>query len=145
VKASLKIEARGDNVVQDMKFWTTLTNDLSPGLGDRTFGNMPASYWVARIAGKDLHFGYKREFLRGNKDYTHSNSKGSRGIFVFFLLESENIYEVKNTRRRYFCKVDDDGDIIEITKDEVQKWIADQENKPEDQKNTPNEDWELPY
>lgn len=139
--ALLKIEAVYDNVVQEMKYWTKLTNVLSPGLGDRTFGKPLSSCWVAKILGKDAHYKYKREFLQGRKDYTHSNRKGSRGIFMFYFLESKFVYEVKGFRRRYFCKADADGEIIIITQAEVDQWIADQDNPA----TTASTDWELPY
>jgi hypothetical protein len=140
VKAQIKIEAIYDNVVQEMKAWTILANAASPGLGDSTFGKPLTGPWVAKITGKDFHYGYKREFIQGKKDYTHANSKGSRGVFCFFMVENGHVYEVKGSRRRYFCKVDNDGEVIEITRKDVDEWINNQE-----QTSTENEDWELPY
>ena len=123
MKASLKIEAIYDNVDQEIRFWSTLCNDMVPGMGTATFGKPPLSYWAARITGTDSKFGYKREFLHGKKDYKFSNSKGSRGVFVYYTLESGNVYEVKGRRRRFFCAVRDNGDIVDITKEEVDQWI----------------------
>jgi hypothetical protein len=125
VKASLKIEAIGDNVDQMMRLWTNIVNEAVPGLGTMTFGWKP-SYWVARITGFDPTYKYKREFLRGRKDYKYANSKGSRGVFVYYILESGNIYEVKKrSKNRFFCMVDDEGDIIHIDEDDVKQWIND--------------------
>jgi hypothetical protein len=146
VKAQIKIEAMYDNVVQEMKAWTTLANAASPGLGDRTFGKPFTGPWCAKITGKDTYYGYKREFVQGKKDYTHANSKGSRGVFVYFLVESGFVYEVKGSRRRYFCAVLENGDIAEISKEDVEEWIIKQEVRmTRTQEATPNEDWELPY
>lgn len=126
MKAQIKIEAIGDDVDQMLRFFTGLTNEMVPGLGDVTFGKPAKTYWVAQITGVDLKYKYARQFLRGKKDYTHANRKGSRGVFVYYLLESGNLYEVKkSSKRRLFCIVDDDGDIIEVDKEYVDKWIND--------------------
>jgi hypothetical protein len=126
MKASLKIEAIGDNIDQMYRHFANLTNMLVPGLGTVTFGDAPKkSYWVAQIMGHDPKYRYRRYFLFGKKDYKFANSKGSRGVFVYYLLESENIYEVKTSKRRYFCTVSEDGDIVEISKEVVDKWVND--------------------
>jgi hypothetical protein len=80
--------------------------------------------WVAEIVGFSAKFRYNREFLRGHADYTHANSKMSRGIIVNYVLESGKIYEVYHLTtgsriRRYFCTVRDDGEIIELSEAEV--------------------------
>lgn len=125
-KAQIKIEAIGDDVDQLLRFFTGLTNALEPGLGDVTFGKPKKSYWVAQITGVDPKYKYARTFLRGKKDYAHANRKGSRGVYVYYLLESGNVYEVKkSSKRRFFCIVDDEGDIIEVDKEYVDQWIND--------------------
>lgn len=128
MRAQIKIEAVYDNVVQEMRFFTALANTASPGLGDRTFGKPLTGPWVARITGRDSRFGYKREFLPYKKDYTHANRKGSRGVFCYFMVETGLVYEVKGSRCRYFCTVDTDGEIIIISKKDVNEWIEIQEN-----------------
>ena len=131
MKASLKIEAIGDDADQSLRFFTDLTNMLVPGLGDVTFGEKPKpSYWVAQITGVHEKYKYERKFLKGKKDYTHSNSKGSRGVYVYYLLESGNVYEVKQpvswkNTLRYFCIVTEEGEIETVDKEYVDKWIED--------------------
>lgn len=82
--------------------------------------------WVAIIKDYDKrcsYGGFLREFLRGNKDYSEANSKGSRGVYKYYYLEEGYIYEVseptswKNTNR-YFCRVEN-GEEIEMSKEEV--------------------------
>jgi hypothetical protein len=129
MKASLKIEAIGDNSFQEMRFYTNILNDGAPGLGD-LLGAPKPDYWVAMITGYDKKYGYSRQFLRGKKDYKKSNSVGSRGIYLFYLLDSGYIYEVSQPitwqkTRRYYCTVIDDGEIIEIGKDLVDQWVKD--------------------
>lgn len=130
MKASLKIEAIGDDTDQVLRSYRNLTNSLSPGLGDFTFGDTKKGYWVAEITGLDPKYKYQRKFLSGKKDYQHANSKGSRGVYVYYLLGSGRIYEVlqpvswKNSNR-YFCTVSADGEILIVDKDFIDQWIKD--------------------
>ncbi len=102
--------------------------EMSPNIR-RLLGKIaPVRAWVAQIVGIDPHYGYKRVFLRGKYDYTRANSVGSRGIFVFYMLESGHIYEVSDPIswkriNRYFCTVSQVGDIIQISKEEVNAWL----------------------
>jgi hypothetical protein len=121
--ASLKIEAVGDNVRQEMMAYCKMLNAMEPGLGNHTFGKIPFTYWVARLTGFDDYYGYKRQFLKSKKDYTEANSKGSRGVYLYFLLETGEVYEAKGPKGRYFCVVTDDGDIDKVTKEYVDKWL----------------------
>lgn|SRR4030067_966599 len=129
MKASLKIEAIGDNTDQELRFYRNLTNSLVPGLGDLTFGEVKKGYWVAEIVGHDPKYKYQRIFLKGKKDYKKANSTGSRGIYLYYLLESGHVYEVlkpvswKNSSR-FFCIVTDEGNIVEVNKEFVDQWIS---------------------
>ena len=125
MKAILKIECVGDDSVAHVKLARSITKDL---LGGRTasavFGTAPARYFVAEITGTDEKFGYKRIFLPCNKDYRNSNSTGSRGVVAHYLIDSGKIYDVKSpdswrSSERYFCTVDECGDIVKLTKEEV--------------------------
>lgn len=79
--------------------------------------------WVARITGFDKKYGFKREFQRGQRDYSKANSIGSRGVYEYFALKS-GIYEVherptwKRTRR-YFIRVEG-AEIMEVSHEEVE-------------------------
>lgn len=128
MKAYLEIEIFGDNIRQEMKLYASITNMIVSGLGDSTFGKMPSSGWVAEIIGFDAKFKYTRQFLKSKKDYSRANSVGSRGIFQEYILESDKIYEVKKqisqkNNLRYFCKVDNEGNIITIQENEVIEWL----------------------
>lgn len=126
MKAYLEIEKIGDNVSGEMKLWRTIIDEMVPGLGTVTIGPDPFSKWVARITGFDPVYKYKREFMRYKKDYARSNSKGSRGVYQCYLLDSGYVYEVKGRKgRRWFCAVTEDGDIIEVDKEYVNQWIKD--------------------
>jgi hypothetical protein len=130
MKASLKIEAIGDNTYQYTKLWKGILNSGMPGLGDMLTEGVRVPYWVARIIGHDPKYKYVREFLKGKKDYTKANSKGSRGVYLWYILESGYVYEVSSPSTwsridRYFCTVTDDGEIQRVDKDYVDQWIKD--------------------
>ena len=123
----LKIECIGDDTDQYTKLYRGITNHLFPGLGDLTFGKMPKRYWVAEIKGFCDKFKYTREFLRSKKDYSQANSVGSRGVFAYYILEENKVYEVKSPKTwkhsdRYFCTVIG-GEIFELTQEEVDTWL----------------------
>jgi len=120
MKGVICIEAKWDNTVQKLRFWKNIINSGAPGLGDIFY--WPPDYWVARITGADPKYHYARKFIKGKKDYRKANSVGSRGIFMYYFLDSGFIYEVKDFSRRYFCTVDDDGNISIITREEVDTW-----------------------
>jgi hypothetical protein len=124
MKNIIEIELFGDNVNQMIKLYRGISEDILPGFWDATIGTIPQSGWVAEITGFDSIYKYARKFLKCKKDYSRSNKKGSRGVFIEYILESGHIYEVKkkpswNRTERYFCIVSDEGDIIKISEDEV--------------------------
>lgn len=128
MKAVLEIELFGEDTRQLYKFWTNFTNEMSPGLGDATFGTLPPSGWVAEVIGTDQKYKFARSFLKRKLDYSRSNSKGSRGIFAEYILESGKIYDVKQqvswrNSKRYFCTVNSEGDIIELSEEEVKNCL----------------------
>lgn len=128
MKAIIKIEAIGDNTYQYFRLYKKILNEGAPGLGNSILEGMGAPYWCAKITGFDPKYKYAREFLKPKKDYSESNSVGSRGIFLFYILENNCLYEVSKPitwkkLRRYFCVVDNNGEIIEIKKEDVDQWI----------------------
>lgn len=128
MKATLKLEVIGDNTHQHLKLWTSVINEALPGVGSALLGNCPPSCWVAEITGTDHKYGFDREFLRGRKDYSKANSIGSRGVYLWYILESGRYYEVKERTSwsgsdRYFVKVTMGGDIERVSKSEVEHWL----------------------
>jgi hypothetical protein len=122
MKAFLELELRGDHIREYAKMAKYIGNEAAPGLGSYLF-NIPLSSWVAEIAGTDPKYKYNRKFLRYNKDYSRSNSKGSRGVYAEYILESGKIYDVKEFKGRYFCTVNNNGDIIKLSESEVREWL----------------------
>lgn len=120
MRAVLRIELIGDDF-----FYYQRTKIKSPEQlwqMSRRLGFNEQKSWVAKITGLDDKFGFKREFLRGTRDYSQANSTGSRGIFCYYPLKP-GLYEINervNWKRvkHWFAKVEN-CKIIEITKDEV--------------------------
>lgn len=129
MKGMLRAEIFGDDVRQKFKIARSIFNDAAPGahLGDKGF-KIPSSTWCAEITGFDCKYKYRRNFVRGKKDYTTANSNGSRGMYYEWIMDSGHIYEVKeqvswSRTIRYFCTVSESGDIVKLDESEVIKWL----------------------
>lgn len=128
MKAFIEIELFAQDLAQLNRFCTNITNEVLPGLGNMVFGGMPSSGWAAEITGTDPKYKYQRSFLKRKKEYSRGNSKGSRGIYAEYILETGRLYEVKEQKswsrfERYFCKVNDDGEVLKIDETEVIEWL----------------------
>jgi hypothetical protein len=126
--ATLVLEDIGNDLHSMMRLAKAKADAVVPGLGDAVFGSMPRRAWVAEISGHDARYGYRRQFVRGKTDLLRSNSRGSRGVYLYFVLHPGRLYEVcspQSWRRhdRYFCEVSDDGMVTRITDSEVGQWI----------------------
>lgn len=124
MRAVLEIELFGEDTRAMVKAYTQLLDSCMPGLGNDTIGSFPPSGWVSEITGFDSKYKYARRFLKPKKDYSRSNSKGSRGVFAEYVLESGKIYDVKSQTtwkhvERYFCTVDKNGEIIKLSETEM--------------------------
>lgn len=125
MKTIKEIELFNQDQKQKFDLWFGVSNYSLPGLGDAVFGKNPfPKGWICEITGFCSKYKYKRNFLKGKYDYSRANSKGSRGIFVEYILESKKIYEIKedtswSREERYFCKVNKNGDIIKMEEEEV--------------------------
>lgn len=129
MRAVLKLEIIGDNYIQRLRL---IDSGKAPCPHIREFvktiryGRKKFRPWVARIVGRDEHYGYARQFITGMRDYTDANPIGSRGIFEYFAL-TDGVYEVNETMalgraRRHFIRVNE-GAIAEISKEKVERWI----------------------
>ena len=85
--------------------------------------------WVARLTAYHPWYGYEREFLRGQKDYSDANSVGSRRVWYYYTLRQGEVYEANQqlSRRkrgvRVFLTVLD-GKAVEITEEEVRECLS---------------------
>jgi len=130
MKATLSLEYIGEScdarlILESMK----LDYAFGGNFGKAVIGNTKARRpWVAEIVDKSDKFGFDRRFLKGKIQYAGSNSTGSRGVELWFILESEHLYEVKRytswkSSERYFCTVTPSGGIALIV--DVDQWLSD--------------------
>lgn len=79
--------------------------------------------WVARLTRLDDHFGFAREFIRATYDYTHASKANGKGTRMYFAMPPGvyEIYWATSWKHEYrgFRRVDDNGDIHDITREEV--------------------------
>ena len=98
----------------------------------RDYVRRPASNqppWLAEIVGLSARYGLDRDFLPAKVDWSESNSSGNRGVYYCWLLETGRVYETHYwttwTRdHREFLTVDEHGAVVEITRQEVDAWLA---------------------
>ncbi len=91
----------------------------------------PKKPWVAEIQGFDVKHSFSRKFLNGEIDFSEANSKGSRGVWLFFLLSEDRIYQVSafeswKSQQKYFCMAEN-GVIKKIAREEVVEMCIRQE------------------
>lgn len=85
----------------------------------------PPKPWVARLTGySELTNKFKHEFVSGQIDFSESNSKGSRSVFLFFWLESGWVYLVRERvswRRSvdWYAAISEDGDVVKIKREDA--------------------------
>jgi len=95
------------------------------GLDLPIVGLKPRAY-VGQIMGHDGRR-FLLAYLQGNRDYARANSRGSRGIYISYLLAHGPIYKVSapiswSTTDRYFCRVEN-GSIVKMTEAEVMQCL----------------------
>ena len=129
MKATLKLEHIGADSADFLNAMCRQFNQAAPGLGDRFIGRPNPGPWIAEITGCSAQYGIERRFLPSSRDYSDANSKGSRGVYLWFVLKTDKLYQVharvswKNTRR-YFVAVSEDGEIYELEDEEVDEWLS---------------------
>lgn len=121
----LKLECIGDNINAELRALEGMVARTCDATTTRAMRAPKRQPWVARIVGTCKRFGLSREFIRGEKDYTESNTVGSRGVYLHYHL-ADGIYEINDLEswgrsRRYFLLVIG-GSSREITKEEALEW-----------------------
>ena len=127
--ATLKLELIGDDSDQRLRVMHAEVASVGNDEWTEALRPPPNNTWVAEITGRDARYGYARRFLGGPKDYSESNGIGSRGVYRYFELESGKLYEVKervswSRSRRYWCTVNDAGQVVELTDEEAGAWLS---------------------
>lgn len=81
--------------------------------------------YVAEI----VTIGFGRKFLRGWKDYSEANSIGSRGVYCYYRVESDRLYEVRQNKSwsrtvTYYLVIDKDGTRHHMGREEAKEWLV---------------------
>ncbi|MEU0242315.1 hypothetical protein ABZ234_31945 [Nocardiopsis sp. NPDC006198] len=84
--------------------------------------------WVAEIVGLSAKYGYRRQFLKSKADWAGANSRGTRGVKLYFVLEAGRYYQAyrKTSQQQHekpFLKVTEEGEVVEVAKEEVDQWL----------------------
>lgn len=132
----LKLECRHDDLVYANRVLSKLDHDRRRSIlarqTDRTLFDLTkvgrSNPWVAEIVGLDRRGQFQRRFVQGMKTYEESNSKGSRGVFMFFVLQRGVLYEIfdrpKHLKSRRRFAVADDGGMREVNIEDALKWAS---------------------
>lgn len=67
--------------------------------------------------------------IYGQRDYSKANSKGSRGVYVWYTLEEDKLYFVKEPKSwkssaYYYCAVSATGDVIKVSEEDAREWLS---------------------
>lgn len=131
MKSTLSLEYIGEAQYARLSLYSKMIDHVSVGLGNQVIGKIESRKpWIAEITGSDPKYGFKRAFLKGNWQRKRSNSTGSRGVEIWFNLESGRLYEVKShtswkATDRFFCVVSEAGNINRLTAMEAKEWLKD--------------------
>lgn len=128
MKASLRLEFIGANDFNAIRGAARIINAIAPGLGDAFVGDMPRGPYVAEIAWSVESMRFARRYLPSQRDYSKANSKGSRGVMLCFILESDRLYEVHSriswrNSETYYAAVSEDGSVYRLKESEAQEWL----------------------
>lgn len=123
MKANLSLECIGFSTWQALRSVSRIERKL--GVSDDP---MPRTMpWVYKVCHGPSGYSW-REYIYGKRDYSGSNSKGSRGVMENFVLEENELYRVGEkiswrSSREYWASVTPNGDIYELSDDEAEEWL----------------------
>lgn len=127
MKYALALEAIGADRAAYAKLKRHGLAQIEPGRESRYLGKLNHRQpWVAEITG-GRYIWLDRRFLKGQRDYRNSNSVGSRGIMIYYLLDEGPLYEVFQRLTwthsdRYYCRIVA-GRLERITQEEVDRCL----------------------
>lgn len=126
MKHTIGLEHIGQAHDQQNKMWSRVVEEAIPGCGAllKTPSTRP---WIAEIVGLDVKYKFKREFIQGKTDYSKSNSKGTRGVVIWFIVEDDKIYQIYHhlswkRSEKYYCKIVD-GKQVRMSEEDVSEQV----------------------
>lgn len=127
LRAALSLEVIGDDTLALLRQTQQTAGMVSGPVAASFFApGRDASPWAARLNGVTIGGKFRREFLRGQKDYSRANSIGSRGVYLHYSLPP-GVYQVHEKTawqnfRTYFL-LSQAGRTQEITRQEAVVWL----------------------
>lgn len=84
--------------------------------------------WLAEVTGYDPKYGYEREFLRAARDWRTGSASGHR-LEYCWTLQLNKVYQAcwpdgARRTRKAFLRATPEGDVTEISEEEVTGWLA---------------------
>jgi hypothetical protein len=122
MKAQLALEHIGAFKYDTVKRIHAGKERLTPSrIRDIATGTFYTKPWVADITDE-------RRVLRYNKDSSQANGAFTRGVYLWFILETGRLYEVFEmlswTRtQKYWCIVSENGGIQKLSFEEKEQWL----------------------
>lgn len=130
MKAHLALEFIGaatwDYVRQFERFERALTDNKAVIGEDSDYLDLPGP----RLLEYRLHGDFWRERpVYGRRDYSRANSKGTRGVMINYILDSEALYRVKapvswRSVSHYYAVVDAGGNVLKLDKEGAIEWAS---------------------
>lgn len=87
--------------------------------------------WLAEIIGYDPKYGYERQFLKSQVDWRGATGRKGpmHGAVHCWTLRLDRVYEAwqpdgYSREHRSYLRATPDGDVTEITREEVDAWLA---------------------
>jgi hypothetical protein len=125
MKGTIRLELIGANTYDSIRSFERMLAMI----GARTSpeDRISSRAWVAELY-RDIHGGLRYSFLTGKRDYSQANSKGSRGVMVWYVLEEDKLYLVSapqswKCNEVYYAAVTPRGDIARLSKEDAEQWL----------------------
>ena len=125
MKYSLKLEFPSYNAYKAINAFSCKINPFLDE-GKKNHFNWPSPVWVSEILGFCDKFKYKRMFLKKKIDFSEANSKCSRYVYAYFLLDEGKLYEVRGDKIRYFC-ISQNQKLTYLNEEQVNEWLKKQQ------------------
>lgn len=129
MKTTIALEYIGEKQDAMVSLYEKQIREISASLSNAVVGKkFTRKPWVAKITNIDEKYGFSRQFLHANWQRSRSNAASSRGVYLYFILETGCVYEIRtfvswSKEDRYFALIGDDGSQIRLNKKRVVEWL----------------------
>lgn len=134
MKASLALEFIGATIWDEIGRFDRLATRMIPGYEAGLGSVLDQDDYMDQPGPRVLEYKIDADGLivsrvRGQRDYSRANSKGTRGVLMHYILESGVLYQIKapmswRSSDRYFAVVSPTGDVVRKTKEEALAWAS---------------------